>query len=777
MILAIMLVSCGSDNDGKIDPEKNIVLEPVLQNDQVEVIDGQTVEVDVLSNDSFSSGNLLITDIVQQPVFGSATITDNKITYVPNTGYAGIDRLTYSVNNGQAIANVDISVFQSVTLSGEVSDESLMGAEVSLKSAEKLFSTKIDQLGHYQLFVLVGQLNEPLLLSAKGLAENEQSEIEYRSSLGQAQAILEMAGESRVLEAEQFDPLNVSLISSAVYLYRLEAELKENSEVSESATAYLEALATEDLMYTVGFMQLLNNHDDYDVIEGETNFSILLPDPSVEYAENEATAYSVRGSIFQYLTDNQLVDGDKPIQVFQIDLANSIDSLLNNAKSLPLFTADKLQNKILLKLDPIKEGWLPLKTTSFLLADGGDGAMSYSHFTPYPATLSEMSWYLNEGQLAMSLIYPSDDFLLFNDWEIELEGKFDSEQLMELKLFVEQYNINQLSKHVTENQTIHLLHETQLSFKVVIDTVKTEEYRFILNGENWEGEPLIYQAPIERQYSTFQHHFDTIWQNTQLVDLTGSWALPLIYDSELYLNHSGFMSAFDLITLSNDRSEGKFSDFQFIAQMIDGELSLVEGDVEFRILPFKASEGILFAQVKYLKAGELISFYFQPIVQFDNSYTQFMDNLVIELPKVYLSGYPVYHADAWEGDSLKLENVFGSSFMSNGEMKYNISKQANYEYFTSQEAHWNMFNNEIIQRVEYNYGEYSFSIDKHWEVLTVDSGGRTWLMENRIYSSESINEDVQPSYYILTPRLNIITQGDLSEYEDTWQNTLDRGGL
>lgn len=86
---------------------------PVAVNDAYTVEGNSANSFDVLANDSDPDGNPLTLAALTQPAHGTATITGNRIVYVPATGYAGSDTFTYTVSDGKGLfasASVAVSV-------------------------------------------------------------------------------------------------------------------------------------------------------------------------------------------------------------------------------------------------------------------------------------------------------------------------------------------------------------------------------------------------------------------------------------------------------------------------------------------------------------------------------------------------------------------------------------------------------------------------------------------------------------------------------------------
>ncbi|ESU50865.1 Ig-like domain-containing protein [Streptomyces filamentosus] len=113
--LALTLTGCGSDGggtgdqggkDGKGAVERTLA----LMDDQQSVDAGDSLDVDVLDNDSvtlesgeraglldaYDAAELTLT-IDTEPGHGSASVSSTTLTYTARDGYAGEDELTYEV--------------------------------------------------------------------------------------------------------------------------------------------------------------------------------------------------------------------------------------------------------------------------------------------------------------------------------------------------------------------------------------------------------------------------------------------------------------------------------------------------------------------------------------------------------------------------------------------------------------------------------------------------------------------------------------------------------
>ena len=89
---------------------------PLANNDTASTLEGTSVQIAVLENDSDPDGDPLTVGEVTQPSNGSVTVNaDGTITYTPDEGFFGTDSFTYRASDGQLLsdpATVTVTVEQ-----------------------------------------------------------------------------------------------------------------------------------------------------------------------------------------------------------------------------------------------------------------------------------------------------------------------------------------------------------------------------------------------------------------------------------------------------------------------------------------------------------------------------------------------------------------------------------------------------------------------------------------------------------------------------------------
>lgn len=134
-VSAIVLALLAACNDS--DSEVNVA--PVATADSSEVKIGNSVTIDVLANDSDENNDTLKVVSTTEPSFGVVTIaSDSEVVYTPNDSFLGSDSFSYTVSDGEedVSAEVTVSVYNEVVISGRVIDDPIPNAEVTIQVGE-----------------------------------------------------------------------------------------------------------------------------------------------------------------------------------------------------------------------------------------------------------------------------------------------------------------------------------------------------------------------------------------------------------------------------------------------------------------------------------------------------------------------------------------------------------------------------------------------------------------------------------------------------------------
>ena len=83
---------------------------PTANNDSAKVKARNSVNIDVLANDTDKEGDTLTIKSVATPSKGSASIENEKVKYTANNGTSGTDTFSYTISDGEKTASANITV-------------------------------------------------------------------------------------------------------------------------------------------------------------------------------------------------------------------------------------------------------------------------------------------------------------------------------------------------------------------------------------------------------------------------------------------------------------------------------------------------------------------------------------------------------------------------------------------------------------------------------------------------------------------------------------------
>ena len=128
----------GGSSGGKEEPkqQESTNSAPVAVIDTSSTLNGESVAISVLENDTDSDGDALtVAQILTQPTHGTAAISNNEVLYTPlDANFAGKDSFSYQITDGEKTsqASVELTLYQQLTLQGQVVDKPIANADVSL---------------------------------------------------------------------------------------------------------------------------------------------------------------------------------------------------------------------------------------------------------------------------------------------------------------------------------------------------------------------------------------------------------------------------------------------------------------------------------------------------------------------------------------------------------------------------------------------------------------------------------------------------------------------
>lgn len=128
---------------------------PVASSDTASTRNGQSVTIDVLSNDTDANNDTLTIASVAQPASGSVAIENNQLVYTPSgSAYAGTVNFSYEVSDATTTssADVEVNVSQFVAFEGRVlAADSLNSVTLKIEIGDEVFESVLDTNGGFAL--------------------------------------------------------------------------------------------------------------------------------------------------------------------------------------------------------------------------------------------------------------------------------------------------------------------------------------------------------------------------------------------------------------------------------------------------------------------------------------------------------------------------------------------------------------------------------------------------------------------------------------------------
>ena len=765
ILITYVLTACGgggsntNSNEVENSPPEQTNSAPVAILDSLVIEDGTITTINVLDNDTDSDTDQLnIIEIVSPPNFGTATIVDNEIQFVPQTNFAGTDTLVYRISDGELTsdAEVRISLTQSLTLAGRIDGLAGSNATLNVQIGNEVMSFQSDGNGDYEIALTISDSSSLATLNA---VDSEQQPI-FIGLMGEAKALLDDSGEDRILVAAENTSVNLNLFSTATFLL---VEDSNNNQLIESAqrlSDLVSALNTADIVDVAAFMHVLTTNDAFLFTvdpEASTAGVLALLDDDIYPSTQEI--------IQQYLVNNQLVDelgsptaeyiAARDEAIVQLSETNLVNHDIAMVISL-------LQNQTNILVSAQQPGFVADVANSFTLSEEGIGTF-FTGFSITDAVPSvPMAWEITNGQLVLSYTQESLTVLSLTSSNLnELRQDFGSEVvdlILDNIFLFPSGQIQQISR--ITGQDLSLLKQNTNNLQVIAET--HSEIELVIPPElGFSDNPTITESSI----SSFQipTRIESILIDSEESELLGKWALPVIASFEETFTDN-LERGVDAFTLqSNGSSTGEFSGATYDWSLNNGIIVLENPTERYEFLPFKLN-GDEYQTIMTRKVNnEIADIQLVLIVRFNDSASQFTDNLVTGLPKVYIS-----HLSAttnprnWVGNSLRVIQVFAHQFNSDGSMRRAIFTTPSSNNFRFDSALWEIVDGVVQIRKTID----TAIIGRNWQVISVDETGRAHVIETFILNEERIGFP-----FFTAPRLNSYSLLDLSAYPERFNNT------
>ncbi|TDF35428.1 hypothetical protein EYS14_18585 [Alteromonadaceae bacterium M269] len=786
-LVGYLLAGCGGNSNSDpatTSPQAEANAVPVASADSAVIVDNTVTSIDVLENDTDADeDSLTITEIVTPPNFGTATIVNNEIEFTPQQNFAGADTLIYRVSDGEltADAELSLSLTQSLTLSGEVDGLGETTATFNVQVGDEVISFETDGEDAYEVAITLTDSDQIVQLNAM----DEEQQPVLVGLLGGAEVLVEASGEDRVLSADENTAVDLNLFSTAFFLLSEDANGNQPIESAETLTEISTNLNAASIVDVAAFIQVLTTNSEF-TPDADSTSALIASNVQATKASQSASVLAIldddsfqttQEAIQQYLVDNDLVDelGD-PIAdyltardeaIFQLI---STDSLNSDFASLVTL----LFNQPNITIPAQQPGFVTSFGNFFTLNESGTGRIFTGFdFGSLAVPSAPLTWEIIEGQLVLSYSVETSSFVSASNFVIAQDfGQEVANFLIEQSFMLPAGQVEQINR--TTGQSISLLKNNGDNLQVIIET-RSERELIIPEELDFGPNPLVTTQSVNSFNIPTQ--FASVLADVEQSEILGTWAIPIITDLE-QIEGEFEQRVIEVLTLDESGSStGPFSGITYNWSFSDGVIRLENENERYEYLPFRLNgdeyQGIMTRFVD----DEVIDQQLAVMAQFNDTASQFTDNLVTSIPEVYVAHIGNTNPEDWLGDTLRVSSVFGHQFNDDGTMRRAINASEGIVsdgdfHFSFDSDFWTLVDNKVRIR---RSSPVSTIMGRDWEVISVDETGRALVIETilRRINDENDNGDLtdDPVLFILPPRLNSFTVVDLSIYPEVFNNT------
>jgi hypothetical protein len=438
------------------------------------------------------------------------------------------------------------------------------------------------------------------------------------------------------------------------------------------------------------------------------------------------------------------------------------------------FTTSDVLSKTFVNHIEAQNTWLPNDLTTFSFNEDGT-AISTSTNGGFNQVIT-YNWEIIDGDLVLTSI-PFEAFLYIGSESfISIFGYSTSEELSGL-----------LSEQIITSTQLPVVQQTVLKWslqelldeKFTVEIESRQNYNITLPAtvdfrNNKTG------SEIEKSIQSV-FNIDSTDSNFSESDMVGRWVFYLRYDLPLYLSQDDLNSGTfaDTLTFTNEGTAlGELSGIIYQWSMTEGVLTLIDGDVEYQIDGFFKNNNQYLAHTQVFVDNEFVEEYSELISKYDSTATDFLDNLVTELPHVINVDRAAFPIDNWVDGMRDFDSsscCFAFQFSDNGNMLYGINSDANSEFgkfvFPDIISTYSIVSDRII--INRNLNVESIYDVRTWVPVSIDEYGRAYVFDSYVRFDADrniINENVGAGY-VIAPRVSIYSELDLSLFEQEYANS------
>jgi hypothetical protein len=772
-LFVVSLSGCGggSSSDTQVveTPPAATNTAPVAVQDNTTVTNNAIVTIDVLANDSDpESDSLTITEIVTQPNFGTASIVNNQIEFTPQSNFAGTDSITYRISDSEltADAEVTLALTQSLTLSGSVNNLNGVDAVISATIGDQSLPIQAEDDGQFSIDLTITDSTQFIQLAAN----NADQQPLLVSLLGNAEQLLEQSSQDRELTPNEAPLLNLSNISTAFYLLGEDLNGNQPIDIVESFNDIVSEINAQDTLNVAAFMQLIDNDNDFTLDENTTVLAFLDND-------DLPTTDNV---IQQYLADNNFLNFlDDPTAIYTDALENAISDLVLALPTNNTFERiiDTYLEQPILALPAQQSGFVAQQADTFTLNIDGTGTY-YSSAASFSFLLtpSTVNWSIESDHLSIRFDSGFDGIVPILD-----DGSSPDIEAIEEIFGPEVAELFEQDPSLVFRSNMRFDEEVQ-EFSLLNSIDSTQAH--VVNQTSFIGElelpdsaPLGPNIPFNFVFSTsannLSNSIDNVLVGASETDIEGEWALPLVTEIVPFIAETDTPESRlikEKFTLNSDGiAIGSFTGAEYNWSFENGVITLENQQESYEYRPFRLNGKEYQIVLTHFSEGQILRQQVSTIAQFDDSFTEFTDNITTQLPEIYNAHIASTSSESWIGDTLRASSIFGHQFNTDGTaLSFIIAGPISSSFVAFfRNIAWTQSENRIILTA--GAGSSSRIDERTWEVISVDDAGRVLVWEIRTdvrddNNSGDLSDDLVR--FAAAPRINILTLQDLSQYPE-----------
>ncbi|WP_153914070.1 thrombospondin type 3 repeat-containing protein [Shewanella sp. TC10] len=467
--------------------------------------------------------------------------------------------------------------------------------------------------------------------------------------------------------------------------------------------------------------------------------------------------------------------------------SSHIDSVANNKNQSEInanglsFSAAEVADKNYVLLDDTREGYVPRGAAVFRFNSDGSGIAGFDEASWYDE--DSLNWSVENGNLHITSIPRIKDE---SDWApFENIARVYGQEIADH--LIAKAEAGEISNNIT--------YQEEVSFDATFEKLSTEGIVSRIKGTGSDDYKLFVPAEWDWNVATItsSEEFDfeenlytttnSLFSGESLESLSGQWLLDLFSDFFWLDDTNPQYGTFgERLTLNSDGSTSNVhSDKNFEWSMENGDLTLlnIDTNTKFVITPIIEAGKAFFASVKQYEGLNLVRVFGSSVAKFDNTYNQFTDNMVTELPEIQLPGINLSYLDAWDGDKPQFDQVWGYKFLDDGTFYRGVGStyddDGNPNFYFGQKWDYSVVSNDV----EATYNTTTTYRERHWEVVSVDSNGLALVFEYSYLGYDFDNDGVIVQEEIgnyIHPRMNSMQVLDLSLYPEAWESLPDDDG-